>query len=127
MTGRILVAAISICIGACASSGAEAPSPAATASSASVDAVASDKPAAPPAGELHELDAPDVALTANVLPGDESDNIVCRKERATGTKMSRTVCRKRADIEARAADAQEATRKMQETGSQLERGKTISN
>ena len=122
MIGRISVAAISICIGACASSGQEAPAPAVAASPASVDATAPDQPSAPPAGEFHELDAPDAELTARVLPGDESDEIVCRKERATGTKLSRTVCRKRSDIEDRAGDDQVGLRKMRSTGSQLEKG-----
>jgi hypothetical protein len=99
MIGRISVVAISICIGACASSGPEAPA----ASSASVDAVASDNPSAPPAGDLHEPDASDVEKTAS-----DSEEIVCRREKATGTKMTRTVCRTRADIDARAAKDQDA-------------------
>jgi len=112
MIGRISVAAISICIGACASSGPEAPAPAVTASSASVDAVASDKPSAPAAGALHDMDAPDVPKTASASPASKSDEMVCTRERATGTKMSRTVCRSRADIEARAAEDQETLRKI---------------
>jgi len=112
MIGRISVAAISICIGACASSGPEAPAPAVTASSASVDAVASDNPSTPRADDLHDLDAPDVPKTASALPASKSDEIVCHREKATGTKMSRTVCRSRADIEARAAKDQETLRKI---------------
>jgi len=112
MIGRISVAAISICIGACASSGPEAPAPAVTASSARVDAVASDKPSAPPAGVLYDLDAPDVPKTASASPASKSDDIVCTRERPTGSKMSRTVCRSRADIEARAAQDQETLRKI---------------
>jgi len=113
MIGRISVAAISICIGACASPGPEAP--AVAAASARVDAVASDEPSAPPAGELHELDAPNVPKTASALPGDESDEIVCHRERPTGSKMTRKVCRSRAEIEAREAKDQEMLRNSRAT------------
>ena len=112
MIGRISVATILMCIGACASSGPEAPAPAASASSARVDAVASDKPSAPPADELHDVDAPDVPKTASAAPASKSDEMVCTRERPTGSKMSRTVCRSRADIEARAAEDQETLRKI---------------
>ena len=116
MIGRISVAAILICIGACASSGPEAPAPAATASSASVDAVASDNPSAPPAGVLNELDAPGVEKTSSVSPASESDEsesdeIVCRREAATGSKFAVRVCRSRADIEARSEKDQESLRR----------------
>ncbi len=116
MIGRISVAAISIFIGACASSGPEAPAP------AEVDAVASDETSAPPADDLYDLDAPNVETTASIAPEDNSDEIVCRREIGTGTKFSRKVCRRRADVEARAGDDQEALRKMRKSGSQLEKG-----
>ena len=122
MIGRISVAAISIFIGACASSGPEAPAPAVTASSAEVDAVASDETSAPPADDLYDLNAPNVETTASIAPEDNSDEIVCRREIGTGTKFSRKVCRRRADVEARAGDDQEALRKMRKSGSQLEKG-----
>jgi len=127
MIGRFSIAAISVCIGACASSGPEAPAPAETAvvpattvaAPASVDATATDQPSAAPAGEIHELDAPGVEMTAKALPGDESDEIICRRERETGTKMSKRVCRRRSDIEARAAEDQGKVREMRKinTGS----------
>ena len=121
MIGRISVAVIAICIGACASSGPEAPAPAAAASPPAVDAVASDKPVAAPAGEIHDIDAPNVPMTANVPPGAGSDEIVCRREIVTGTRMRETVCRKRSDIEERAGDDQKSLRNMRQSGSQMER------
>ena len=110
MIGRISVAAISMCIAACASSGPETPAPAETASSASVDAVASDNPSAPPAGDLHEMDAPSVEKTASASPENDPNEMVCRKEKVFGSKMRFRVCRKRSDIEARSASDQEALR-----------------
>ena len=110
MIGRISVAAISICIGACASSGPEAPAPAVTVSSASVDAVASDNPSAPPAGDLHEMDAPSVEKTASASPEIDPDEIVCRREKVGGSNMMRRVCSTQAEIDARAAKDQEALR-----------------
>ena len=106
MIGRILVAAIAIGIGACASSGPEAPAPVATAEPAAADAAATDTAA--PAGDMHDLDAPDVEQTASVAAEDQASEMVCRREVITGTKMSRRVCRHRADIEAREARGQDA-------------------
>jgi hypothetical protein len=122
MIGRISVAATAICIGACASSGPEAPAPAATASSAPVEAVAADTPSDAAAGEIQDLDAPNVELTANVAADAKEDEIVCRREIITGTRMSHRVCRSRADIEKAEAESQDALRKMRKTGSQLEKG-----
>ena len=110
MIGRILVAAISIFIGACASSGPEAPVPAVTASSASVDAVASDNPSAPPAGDLQDLDAPDMPQTASASPENDPDELICSRERETGSKFTTRICRTRAEIEVREAQDQELMR-----------------
>ena len=117
MIGRILVAAAAICIGACASSAPEAP-----AEPAAVDAAATD--IAAPAGEIHDLDTPNVEQTASVAPEEES-KMVCRREVITGTRMSRNVCRHRADIEAREARGQDALRGMRKSGSQMERERTV--
>jgi hypothetical protein len=109
MIGRILVAAISVFIGACASSGPEAPVPAVTTSSASVDAVASDNPSAPPAGDLQDLATPQ---TASASPASDPDEIICRRERETGSNFTTRICRTRAEIEAREAQDQEILRGM---------------
>ena len=123
MIGRILAAATAIGIGACASSGPEAP--VAAAEPAIVDAAATDTAAS--ADEIHVSDAPDVEQTASVAPEDQDSEMVCRREIITGTKMSRKVCRHRADIEAREARGQDALRGMRKSGSQMERERTISN
>ncbi len=118
MIGRISVVAISICIAACASSGPEAP--AVTASSASVDAVASDNPPAPPAGDFQDLDAPDVLQTASASPASDPDEIICRRERETGSKFTTRICRTRGEIAAREAQDQEILRGIRtiQTGSE---------
>ena len=110
MIGRLSVAAISMCIAACASSGPETPAPAETASSASVDAVASDNPSAPPAGLVPETDPPAVEQTAIVSPASDADEIICKLERESGSNMRFRVCRKRSEIEARSAADQDALR-----------------
>jgi len=112
MIGRILVAAISIFIAACASSGPEAPAPAVTASSASVAAVAADNSSAPPAGDIQDLDAPDMPQTASASPENDPDELICRRERETGSKFTTKICRTRAEIEAMEAQAQESIRDM---------------
>ena len=122
MIGRFFVAAIAVFIGACASSGPEAPAAAATPPPAEVEAVASGAGSAVPEGEIYDLEAPNVATTANVAPENKEDEIVCRREIITGTRMSERVCRKRSDIEATESNSQDALRKMRQTGSQLEKG-----
>ena len=115
MIGRFSVAAILICIGACASSGPEAPAPSVTDPSAGVDAVASDIPSAPPGDVIHDPYAPVVEVSASALAASKSDEIVCRKEAQAGTKMTRRVCRTRAEIEARAAKDQDTLRQSRAT------------
>ena len=117
MIGRIFLAAMAALIAACASSGPETPVP------ANVDTVAAE--AAPSDGEIYDIDAPNVEQTAAVAPDADGDEIVCRRETITGTRMSHRVCRRRADMEAMEEDSQEALRKMRQSGSQLE--KTIAN
>jgi hypothetical protein len=117
MIRRISLATISLCIGACASSSPEAPAPAVTDPSAGAAAVASDIPSAPPGGVTHDPDAPVVEMSASALAASKPDEIVCRRETQAGTKMSKRVCRTRAEIEARAAKDQETLRRSRATQS----------
>ena len=117
MNRRVSLATILLCIGACASSGPEAPAPAATDPSAGAVAVASDIPSAPPEGVIHDPNAPVVEVSASALAASKSDEIVCRKERQSGTRMTTRVCRTRAEIEGRAAKDQEALRNSRATQS----------
>lgn len=107
MIRQIAVATISIGIGACASSGPEAPPPAEAAGADSVDTVESVNPSAPSGDGFYALETSNAPETVIMVPVAESDQIVCRRERATGTKFSRRVCRTRAEIEARAEKDQE--------------------
>ncbi len=75
-----------------------------------------------PEGEIYDLEAPNVATTAKVAPEAKEDEVICRREIITGTRMSERVCRKRSDIEATEAGSQEALRKMRQSGSQMEKG-----
>jgi len=58
-------------------------------------------------------------MTASVEPESNANEMVCRRERATGSKFSRKVCRSRAEIEARASKDQDKIREMRKinTGS----------
>lgn len=122
MIGRFSVAALSIFIGACASSGPEAPAPAAMASSETVDAVASDNPASPSEDELHKLDEAGAPEIASASSESEADEIVCRREKEAGSNFYRRVCYARAQIDARAEQDQEALRQMRSvrSGSQAD-------
>jgi endonuclease YncB( thermonuclease family) len=117
MIERISLATISLCIAACASSAPEAPAPAVTGASAGADAVMSETTSADPEGLIEESDAPVVHATAAVMEADDSDTIVCRRERQTGSKMTVRVCRTRAEIEERAEKDQEILRNSRATQS----------
>jgi transcriptional regulator of NAD metabolism len=121
MIKPIFLVAIAFCVGACASSGPKAPASAAAVPAENVDAVAANTDPAASEGEIHDLDAPNVELTEAVTQNDENE-VVCRREIITGTRMSHRVCRRRADIEAAEEDGQDALQKMRRSGSQLESG-----
>ena len=112
MIRGIPVAALSICIGACASSGPEAPPPAAMASSETVNAVASDNPASPSDVGIHESDETGAPGIVSVSTEHESEEKICRREKSLGSNFYRNVCFTRAEIEARAEQDQDAIRSM---------------
>ena len=87
MIRLISLAAIALCIGACASSGPEAPADTASEAKGS---------------------APVVEVSAGVVEAKDPNEIICRKERQTGSRFATRVCRTRAEIEARAAKDQKA-------------------
>ena len=107
MIGRILLLTVSLCIGACASSGPETSAPAVTDPSAATDAVASDIQSAPLGPIIDDPDAPTVVVSASASAASDADEIICRRETPTGSRMSRRVCRTRAEIDARAEKDQE--------------------
>lgn len=119
MFKRLSVAAISMCIAACAASGPEAPAPTATPSSTSVDAVASEDPSAPAANEPNEQDAAGAPESESATLATKSE-IVCRKQRVSGSRMVTTFCRPRAEIEDRAEKDKETLRQMRSTMSGAE-------
>ena len=110
MIGRFAVAALSLCIGACASSGPEAPAPQNSQPPATVDVVAEPDPNDE---GFYALEVPAVQQVAGGHPMIESDQIICRRMRLTGTKFARKVCGTRAEFEARAVRDQEMWREMQ--------------
>ena len=111
MQKLLLVAMLSVFVAACASSGSGD-----TSTTPSAQVVTS---------ELHtdnpEYDTDDLIMdnkSTSAIAQNDPDEIVCRRERATGSNISRRVCRRRADIEARAADDQGALRQMRSTASE---------
>ena len=102
MTKRLAIAAISFCVGACASSGPEIPAAAATAAPERVEHVV----AATEDEGLHMLEAAPVQAV-NVVPMYDPDQIVCQKVRKTGTKFIKKICRSRAEMDAIAKQAQD--------------------
>ena len=116
MIRGISVAALSICIGACASSGPESTPPAAMASSETGDAVALDKPASPSGDESHEPAATEAPEIASASSESASDQLVCRREREAGSNFYRKVCSTQAEIDARAEQDQNALRQMRRIG-----------
>jgi hypothetical protein len=117
MIGRISLVTISLLIGACASSGPEASAPVVSDTSAGADAVVSDTPSGAPAGVIDDPDAPTVEVSASAAASSDPDEIICRRETPTGSRMSRRVCRTRAEIEARAERDQETLEQSRATQS----------
>lgn len=117
MIGRILLLAVSLSVGACASSGPETSAPAVTDPSAGTDAVASEMQSTAPGPVIDDPDAPTVEMSASASAASDPDEIVCRRETPTGSRMSRRVCRTRAEIEARTAKDQETLERSRATQS----------
>ncbi len=120
MSGRFLLAVVSICIGACASSGPEAPEPVATSSTQGVETVAANNSAAEPAEDFYALEPDGVEPDESEVRPEKSNEMICRREKLTGSNIARRICRTRAEIEAQAAEAQQQLHEMRSprTGSQ---------
>ena len=113
MAWRTLMILASLCVvSACASSG--------TADNTQVAAAAPQATTAMPASnassetqgsedviEAHKSEAPSESFAVN-----NDEEIVCRRERITGSNISKKVCRKASDMAARAADDQAALRQI---------------
>jgi hypothetical protein len=112
MIKGISAAALSIFIGACATSGPEAPEPAATAPSETASAVASDSPAAPSGDATPELDTSGAQELASAEPEYDPNEVICRRERESGSNFYRKTCYTRAQLEARQEQDQDALRQM---------------
>jgi hypothetical protein len=91
------------------------------ASSETADAVVSDKPASPSENEVYELDAADTPEIADASSDNESDELVCRREKQAGSNFSRKVCYTRAQIDARAQKDQDAVRQMRRPGTYVDK------
>lgn len=115
MIKQISVAALSVCIGACASSGPEAPAPAVMASAETANSVASDKPKPQSEDEMHELAATEEPEVASAAPENESKRI-CRREKIAGSNFTRKICYTQTEIDARAEQDQDRVQKMRRVG-----------
>jgi len=93
MTRRYLVAASFLAIAACATSGPAPQEPAATAAIPVTEQTSTSKAAA---DEVEFVEVLEVAEMADVRDEDE---IVCRRERKTGSHRAKRVCRSRSSVE----------------------------
>ncbi len=113
MAWRTLTVLASVCVvSACASSGtADTTQAAAAAPEATPAIAATEAPAEAQASEdvteTQENEAPSESFAVN-----NDDEIVCRRERITGSNISRRICRKASEMDARAADDQAALRQI---------------
>lgn len=94
----ISVAILAFCIAACASSGTE--------EQVSADATGSEEE--PSMTVTHDPDGPQVMVSKEAAAENDPNEIICRRETPTGSKMSRRVCRTRAEIDERAQRDQDA-------------------
>lgn len=108
-----IVCLISMGIGACASTTAEAPTAAGSAASTSSGSVTADNPAAEPMEEgVPKMVASDMPQTANAEPEYDPNEIICKREKQTGSKFSVKTCATRAELEARQKRDQEMMESM---------------
>lgn len=110
MPRLISVALLSLFIAACASSGSED-----TSTSPSAQVVTKALETDNPDYDVEDLIMDNKSTTA--IAATDPEEIVCRREKATGSNISRKVCRRRADIEARANDDQGALNQMRRNAS----------
>ena len=103
------VCAISLLLGACASTGTEAPNPTeASTSSASVGNSANPPLEATLDEELGDVDTSATPRTNRMVAGGQDPNeLICRRERQTGSKFTVKTCQTRAQLEERARNDQE--------------------
>ncbi len=91
MNRRYAVAATFLGIAACATSGSESPEPGASAG----NSVPNSNSTAT-VGEVEVVDIPEVPKAANIPARNE---VICHREHRPGSKITRRVCRTRAEIE----------------------------
>ena len=102
MNARISLLATVFFVSACATSGPEA-----TESSEQVEVSAAETEAPLQASANPQ----DIVIDQVEIVQDE-DDVVCRRERITGSNISRKICRSTASLAARAAEDQAALRQM---------------
>ena len=109
MAWRRLMVLVSVCVmSACASSG----------TADNTHAAAAGPEAAIAAGEASaesqstEEDGESAVAEAESFASNDDEEIVCRRERITGSNISRRICRKASDMDARSADDQAALRQI---------------
>lgn len=123
MIRGISVTALSLFIGACASSGPQVPAPAAMAASETVDPVALDNPTSQSEDGINELDDADVPKIASASSESDPNELVCRREKEAGSNFSKKVCYTQAEIDARAEQDQEKLLRMNRIGTYSEPNK----
>ena len=110
MNRRYVVAATFLGIAACATSGPDSPVPGAK---VETSVITSNPTAAE--GEFEDVDVPKVPKVANI-PAQASipdpNELVCRREKTTGSHRVTRVCRTRVEVERRRAADQEAIKKI---------------
>ena len=104
MSRRYILAATIFGISACATSRPDLPELAATSENSATNRN--------PTAVLAQLENVDVKETEVPAAGNarSPDDLICRRERITGSHMSTRVCRTRAEIEETRTDAQETLR-----------------
>jgi len=107
---RYLLAATFLSIAACSTSGPESPVPVAKAEMP----VTTSSPTAA-GGVIEDVDVPEVPKIARVV--DQTDtprksDVVCRREKTTGSHRVTQVCRRRADIDATREADQRTVKKL---------------
>lgn len=91
------------------------PSPTQQESPSAMDA----KPAVAPSTSKPDVDLSTAPKSASA---ESPDDLICRRERETGSRMTKEVCRTRAQLESQQRDVKEMKRETQEKGNRVNPG-----
>jgi HJR/Mrr/RecB family endonuclease len=104
MTRNILILPLMLCVIACTTTNEAATT------RTQQDTTASSKPLPKSPGNSAQGAVLGISAPATTASSDQADDLVCRKERVTGSKFKKEVCRSAAEVKAEEESTQDTLR-----------------